>query len=146
MADADSGLGSAKRAEILASFGRQGFLTRLGARIEALEAGRCVIVLPFSDSVTQQHGFFHGGAIGAVADSAGGYAAMTLAPPGVDVLAAEYKINFLRPAKGRELVAEGVVLRSGRTFTVCRVDVRVRGEEGETLCAAMQQSVVGTGG
>jgi uncharacterized protein (TIGR00369 family) len=127
-----------QRVSIQASFERQGFLHVLGALIVRLEPGRCVIELPFGKGVSQQHGFFHGGAIGALADVAGGYAAMTMVDPGCDVLTLEYKINFLRPATGAMLTARGEVLRAGRTVIVTRVDVLdVEGR----LCAAMQQSI-----
>jgi len=114
----------------------------MGARIVALEAGTCVIEMPFSDGVSQQLGFFHGGSVGAIADSAGGYAAMTLTPDGVEVLTSEYKINFLRPAAGDFIIAEGKVLKAGRSLTVARVDIRVRNGGRETLCAAVQQSIM----
>lgn len=130
-----------QRDAILASFARQGFLRRLGAHIVALEAGRCMIEMPFDDGVSQQHGFFHGGATGALADTAGGYAAMTLAPDGHDVVTLEYKINFLRPAIGEALQAEGLVLRAGRSVIVTRVDVFAVKDDVRTLCAAVQQSI-----
>ena len=127
-----------RRDSIEASFERQGFLHVLGAHIARLEPGRCVIELPFGKAVSQQHGFFHGGVVGALADVAGGYAAMTMVDPGRDVLSLEYKINFLRPATGAMLTAHGEVLRAGRTVIVTRVDVLdVEGR----LCAAMQQSI-----
>lgn len=142
MSNDDTQLATERRQEILASFARQGFLTGMGARVLALRAGRCALEMPFGSAVTQQHGFFHGGAVGALADSAGGYAAMTLVPDGTDVLTLEYKINFLRPASGETLVAEGTVLRAGRTVTITRVDVHACDGERRTLCAAIQQSIM----
>ena len=135
-------LAASKDAEIRASFARQGLMQGIGAALAELGPGRCRIELPFSDLVGQQHGFFHGGAIGAVADTAGGYAALTLLPAGSEVLTLEYKINFLRPAAGARLAAEGVVLRSGRSVTVTRVDVHVLADGQMLLCAALQQSVM----
>lgn len=127
---------------ICASFAKQGFLIGLGARISMLGEGRCSIEMPFSSSVSQQHGFFHGGAVGALADTAGGYAAMTMVPEGSDVLTLEYKINFLKPAKGSSIIAEGVVLRAGRSVLVTRADVFACEGESRILCAALQQSIV----
>jgi uncharacterized protein (TIGR00369 family) len=135
-------LDTERRDQVLESFARQGFLNGMGARITALDAGRCVVNLPYGPDVSQQHGFFHGGAIGALADTAGGYAAMTLFPAGTDVVTLEYKINFLRPAVGDILIAEGLVLRVGRTVSVTRVDVYIQSGERRTLCAAIQQSVM----
>lgn len=136
-----SGLPGDREDWVRASFSRQGFLQGFGARIVELAPGRCEIEMPFSDAVTQQQGFFHGGAIGALADSAGGYAAMTLAPEGAEVLTLEYKINFLRPASGDALVAIGEVLRAGRSVIVTRVDVYVRRGHQRRHCAAVQQSI-----
>lgn len=142
--ESDSGeptLSSARRREVEISFSRQGFLNGLGARLVDLGAGRCVVELPFSDAVTQQQGFFHGGAMGALADTAGGYAAMTLLPDRTEVVTLEYKINFLRPAAGDAIIAVGEVLRAGRSVVVTRVDVHVRRGEQRVLCAALQQSI-----
>ena len=138
------GLASNRDEAIRTSFSQQGFLLGLGARIANLAQGRCAIALPLSDAVTQQHGFFHGGVIGALADTAGGYAAMTMAPPGADVLTLEYKINFLRPASGAAPIATGEVLRAGRSVIVTRVDVHVQRGDQRILCAAVQQSIMPT--
>ncbi|MBD0273440.1 MAG: PaaI family thioesterase [Acetobacteraceae bacterium] len=131
-----------KEAEVRASFARQGLMRAIGAELSALGPGRCTVELPFSEAVGQQQGFFHGGVIGAVADTAGGYAAVTLLPAGSDVLTLEYKVNFLRPAAGGRLVAEGSVLRAGRSVSVTRVDVFVEADGRRSLCAALQQSIM----
>lgn len=137
-------LADGKEAEVRASFARQGMMADLGAVLSHVGAGACVIELPFSARVGQQQGFFHGGAVGALADTAGGYAALTLLPPGGDVVTLEYKVNFLRPAAGDRLIAEGTVLRSGRSVTVTRADVYVVAAGRRLLCAALQQSVMRT--
>lgn len=124
------------------SSARSGFMTGMGARAVTLEPGRCVLEMPFSDRVTQQHGFFQSGAVAALADTAGGYAAMTLVPDDSDVLTLEYKINFLRPALGERIIAEGVVLRAGRNGIVTRVDVFSCVSMDCVLCAAIQQSIM----
>ena len=69
--------------DVAASFASQGALRTIGAVLDAVEPGRCVIRVPYSEAVTQHHGFFHGGVIGMVADVAGGYAAMTLCEAGL---------------------------------------------------------------
>ncbi|BBA97105.1 putative phenylacetic acid degradation protein [Actinacidiphila reveromycinica] len=111
------------RARVLESFGRQGLMAHLGARITRIAPGSVHILLPHRPELTQQNGYFHAGATSAAADSAGGYAALTLFPATSDVLTVEYKINLLAPALGDHLEAVGTVLRSGRTLTVCRLDV-----------------------
>jgi uncharacterized protein (TIGR00369 family) len=121
------------------SFARQGLMTTLGARIVDLGPGFCVIEMPYTPAVSQQQGFFHGGAIGAIADTAAGYAAYTLMPADAEILTVEYKLNLVRAALPPLLRAEGRVLRSGRTLTVCRADVFHR--DGES-CALMQSTMM----
>jgi uncharacterized protein (TIGR00369 family) len=109
------------------SFARQGFLALIGARLASVAPGRVSVELPFSERVGQQQGLFHGAVTGAVGDVAGGYAALTLMPEGIEVLTAEYKINLLRPALGSLLTATGEVIRAGKTMIVARIDVTVAG-------------------
>jgi uncharacterized protein (TIGR00369 family) len=108
---------------VRASFGRQGLLGGIGAWLVDVKPGHVIIELPYSAKVTQQQGLFHGAAIGAIGDSAGGYAALSLMPDGSEVVSIEYKINFVRPAKGQLLRAEGHVLRAGKSVSVSRIDV-----------------------
>jgi uncharacterized protein (TIGR00369 family) len=100
------------------------------------------IGLPFSPALVQQHGYLHAGATTTIADSANGYAAMTLTPPGYEVLAVEFKINLLAPAKAPRFLARGRVLRAGRSLTVCLAEVLgVNGAEHE-LVASMQSTII----
>lgn len=124
------------------SFDRQGLMRLLGARVTHVGSGCVHVALPNRPEVGQQHGYVHAGATSAIADSAGGYAALTLFPDGSDVLTVEYKINLLAPAAGDHLEAVGTVLRSGRTLTVCHLDVYgVTGEQ-RTLVATGQQTLI----
>jgi len=123
-------------ARIKSVFANQGFLRHVDARIEELAPGRCVIVADFRAELAQQNGYFHGGLIGTIADAAGACAASTLIESRQYVLTAEYKINFLAPAKAARLKAVGEVARAGRTLTVSQVHlygVDAAGEE--DLCA-----------
>lgn len=124
------------------SFARQGLMTHLGARLGSVGPGEVHIHLPMSPVVTQQHGYFHAGATGAIVDSAGGYAAATLLGDDRDVLTVEYKLNLLAPAIGDELEAIGTVIRSGRTLTVCRLEVHARSGADRTPVASGQQTVM----
>ena len=102
---------------VRASFGRQRFMTVMGATMTRVEPGEVEIELPFDAELTQQHGFVHGGAIAAVLDTACGYAASSLMPADAGVLTVEFKINFLAPAAGERLRFIGRVRRAGRTVT-----------------------------
>jgi uncharacterized protein (TIGR00369 family) len=124
------------------SFARQGLMRTLGAQIVTLEPGLCVIEMGYLPGVSQQQGFFHGGAIGAIADSAAGYAAYSLMPAGVEILTVEYKINLIRPALPPALRAEGRVVRAGKTLTVCRADVFHHGPGGLEACAVLQSTLM----
>lgn len=124
------------------SFSRQLIMTHLGAELAEVTPGRCEIRLPFKPELSQQHGFFHGGVIGTIGDSAGGYAAYTLMPPDAGVLTVEYKMNLLAPGDGELLIARGQVLKAGRTLMVSRADVAVVKEGRETLCATLLQTLI----
>ncbi len=128
--------------EIRASFARQNAMALIQASLPVVEAGRVEIHLPHWSGVEQQHGFVHGGVVGMIADSAAGYAAMTLAPPGASVLSVEYKVNFLAPAQGQALIARGQVLRPGRNLIITRGEVYAVLQGQETLCALMQQTIM----
>lgn len=125
-------------ASVRASFAAQGLMATLGARLATVEPGHVVIEMPFSAAVSQQQGLFHGGAIGAIGDTAGGYAALTLMPAGSEVVTVEYKINFMRRAMGRLVRADGRILRAGRSVMVGQIDVAVIDPEGrESACSAL---------
>ena len=125
------------------SFDRQGMMRHLGARLLQAAPGLCEVALPYSDRVTQQQGGFHGGAMGALADIAGGYAALTVVPEGLEVSTVEYKVNFLAAFQDGELRATGRVVKAGRRIIVTSAEVLHLAADGsETLCALMQQTLV----
>ena len=130
-------------ARVLASFQRQGMMRHLGARLLRVEPGLCELALPYSDKVTQQQDGFHGGAMGALSDIAGGYAGLTMAPEGMEVTTVEYKINFLAAFQGGELRATGRVVKAGRHIIVTTAEVvHVDANGKSSPCAVMQQTLV----
>lgn len=108
---------------VLASFERQGIMRLIGARVSRVEPGHVEIELPYRADLTQQHGYFHAGVTSTIADSAGGYAGYTLFPANSSVLTVEYKMNLVSPAEGDKLVAIGRVKKTGRSLTVCELEV-----------------------
>jgi len=130
-------LSSERKVEIQASFAKQGLMDTFRASLDKVEAGEMEISMPYLDSISQQHGFFHGGVIAALADSACGYAAISMIGDGQAALTAEYKINLLAPADGDRLIAVGTVLKLGRTLIVCQGEVFVEKEGKRKLCAVM---------
>lgn len=126
---------------LLESFNSQGVLSAWGARLSSMTPGACEVMLPMGPAVTQQHGYFHGGVIGALADVAGGYAANTLLMPVSECLTAEYKINIVAPGIGDTLIARGKVLKAGKTLVVAGAEVFAVHQGQEKLCAIMQQTL-----
>lgn len=124
-------------ARVRASFSRQAVMATLGATLESVEPGAVQIRLPFRADLTQQHGFLHAGVMTAVVDSACGYAALSLMPPGAGVLSIEFKVNLLAPGEGEAVVARGRVLRPGRTIMVAAGDVFALKGGAERLVATM---------
>ena len=127
---------------IATSFNSQGLMATLGAQLVSVADGEVQIALPFSDRLSQQHGFLHAGAITSIVDSACGYAALTQAPPEAEVVTAEFKINLVRPAIGERFLAIGKVQHSGKLLTVCSGEVRAISGNASKVVAIMQATIV----
>ncbi len=130
------------RARIQASFEKQGLMSTLGASIVRISPGAVEIALPASPSVSQQHGFIHAGAVAAVADTAAGYAALSLMPPRVGVLTTEFKINLVAPATGDRILARGRVVKAGRTLTLAQTEVVAESAGEEKLVALLTATLM----
>ena len=137
----NDGLDPALAQKIQGSFAAQGLMRHLDARLLALGKGVCEVELPWSDKTSQQHGYFHGGVIGALADIAGGFAGYTMLGLDDGILTVEYKLNILAPGQGERLIARGKVIRSGRTLTVTTADIVAVLDGQEKPVAVMQQTL-----
>ena len=127
---------------ISASFAAQGLMSTLGAKLILVTPGEVQIALLPRPELSQQHGYTHAGALTSVLDSACGYAALTVAPAGFNVLTVEFKINFLRPAVADRFVAIGKVAKAGKTLSVCQGEVIGElGSRRETI-AIMQATII----
>src|SRR3954468_11805953 len=124
-------------ARVRASFARQRVMETIGARLVRVAPGEVEIELPFREDLTQQHGYLHAGIVAAVVDSACGYAALSLAPAGAEVLSIEFKLNLLSPARGERFVARARVKRAGRNVTVCAGDLYALEGASEKTVATM---------
>jgi len=124
------------------SFARQGAMKLIGAAITEVAPGYCAIALTPRPELSQQHGFVHAGIVSAIVDSAGGYAGFTLFPEDASVLTVEFKLNLLAPAKGERIVAEGFVVKPGRTLAITRGEVHAEDGGKRTLVALMQQTLM----
>jgi len=112
-----------------------------GIEVLSAESGRAEIAMPWRDEVGQYAGFLHAGLVGALIDTACGFAAATLVGR---VLASHYAVNCLRPAVGERFVARARVVKAGKTqvFTSCELYAQTGGEEtlvatGETLLSVV---------
>ena len=127
---------------VRASFARQGAMALMGAELIAVEPGYCAIALVPRPEVSQQHGYVHAGVVSAIVDSAGGYAGYSLFPEDSSVLTVEFKLNLLAPAAGERLVAEGRVIKPGRTLAITQGEVHAERGGRRTLIALMQQTLM----
>ena len=127
---------------VRASFAKQNAMSLIQASMPVIEHGMTEIHLPHWTGVEQQHGFVHGGVVGMIADSAAGYAAMTMVLATDSVLTVEYKMNLVAPADGEKLIARGRVVRPGKTLIITQAEVFAVKDGRETLCALMQQTIM----
>jgi uncharacterized protein (TIGR00369 family) len=130
-------------ADIRESFSKQTAMSTIGAQLTKVGPGLVEISIPYSADLTQQNGYLHGGIITTIADSACGYAAYTLMPPNSEVLSVEFKVNLLRPARGKNFIATAKVIKPGRTLTVTRADVvSIDENDKRELIATMQATMI----
>ena len=122
--------------KILAS---QPFSVLLGAELTNLHEGAAEINVPITRQLRQQHGFVHGGVVSYIADNALTFAGGTVLGPAV--VTSEFKINYLRPARGDSLVARASVIHHGKRQAVCRCDVFGLEGDDEVLCATAQGTI-----
>ena len=114
----------------------------IGAKLTRIEPGAIDIEIEYQKSLSQQNGFIHAGIITTIADSACSYAAFSLMPEEADVLSVEFKVNLLAPAIGEKFLAEGRILRAGKTLTVARGDVFAFEGNQRKQVAAMQATIM----
>ena len=128
--------------EVRQSFAKQAIMGLIGGELTRVEPGVVEITLPYRADLTQQDGYVHAGIVATIADSACGYAAYSLMPPESEVLAVEFKVNLMRPAKGERFVAHAEVIKPGRTLTVVRADVFATSGGERQLVATMQGTMM----
>ena len=137
MADAEN-----YQERIRSSFAKQGLMTTLRATLGDLSPGRVEIEIRPHSAISQQHGFVHAGAISAIADTAAGYAALSLMPEGRGVLTTEFKINLVAPAVGDRVIARGRVVKAGRTLTLAQTEVFAESGGEEKLVALLTATMM----
>ena len=115
-----------------------------GFEVVSCRPGAVELAMPWRKEVGQYSGFLHAGLIGALIDTACGFAAATLAGP--RLLAAHFAVNCLRPASGQRFIARARVVKPGKQqmFTACELFALEDGAEklvatGETLLTVLPE-------
>jgi uncharacterized protein (TIGR00369 family) len=116
-------------------FRRRKFMKFIGAELLRVYPGFCTLQLKYREKLAHDPSCFPPGVIGALADNAGEFAALSLLPPDSSLATTEYKLNLLAPAEGDVLVAHAKVVKSGKTMTVCTSEIYVRKDRSQNLCA-----------
>jgi len=106
------------RERIRQSFDRQGAMAMLDAELTRVEQAMIEIELPYSEQLTQQHGFLPAGVISAALDTACTYAAYTTIAPDASILTIEFKVNLLSPGRGERFLFRGEITKPGSTIIV----------------------------
>jgi uncharacterized protein (TIGR00369 family) len=132
---------------VRSSFARQKAMETIGAELTLVTPGIVEIEMPYSDKLTQQHGFLHAGVISTALDSACGYAAFSLMPENAGVLTIEFKVNLLSPGRGERFLFRGSVTKPGRTIIVADGQAYAYSADGEArLIATMTGTMMAVTG
>lgn len=118
----------------------QAFSQLLKAEIVAIKPGEVTLAIPLEDQFKQQHDFAHGGVLSYLADNALTFAGGSVL--GGNAVTSEFKINYLRPAKGDSLIARAQARNTGKQQAVCQCDIYMKSGDEEKLCAVAQGTIV----
>lgn len=124
------------------TFRRQKVMETFGASLTRISPGSSEIRLPFKESFAGWDGSLHAGVIASILDSACGYATISLSPPGVAVLAVEFKINFLAPARGGDFLARAAVSETRGELVTCTAEGYSAADGKEKLVATMLSTIM----
>jgi len=103
-------------------FAAAAFIRHLGIELISIEPGVVRTALSPRAEHLQQDGYVHAGVVSTLADHTAGGAGASLIMADQGVLTSEFKIHFLRPARGR-LECIATVLKPGRAFSVIEAEV-----------------------
>jgi uncharacterized protein (TIGR00369 family) len=118
----------------------QPFSRVIGATLDAFGADETVLRIPLRDEHLQQHGFVHGGVLLYAADNAITFAGGAVLGP--SVVTRGVAIDYLRPARGIELIARAAVVDRTARQALCRCDLfTLDAQRGERRVAAAQGTV-----
>ena len=104
------------------------FLEHTGAKLKSYEKGKAEVELHTQPHHLQHLGFIHGGVISTLLDNTGWYATVSNLDKGYTAVTMEIKINYLKPASGKHLIATGEVKRQGRTTSFVTIELKDDGK------------------
>jgi uncharacterized protein (TIGR00369 family) len=116
------------------------FNREIGMRVQRWDSDCVEMVLPYTDHLSSHEGIFHGGVISALIDTAGGGSVMAGHDftKGSRMSTVTIAVQFLKPARGPEVVAHAKCVRRGRRLHFAEVEV-LNGDGG--VCARGQVTV-----
>ena len=118
-----------------------GFNRWAGLVVSRAEPGEVELKLQWRDEFGQYSGFLHAGVIGALIDTACGFAAFTTAGM---VLASHFSVNCLAPARGEHFVVVGRIVKAGRKQVFTVADLYAATQDPPLLVASGQAILVPT--
>ena len=127
-------------ARVSIAFRDESAASHWGGELTSCSPGEAEIALSFFDDSTGGPGMLHRSIVATLLDDACVLAALSLTSPGDTVVTAEYKVNFLAQATGRQLTVRSEVLRPGRSITVCRADAFAEGRLTARMLATLAVS------
>lgn len=115
-----------------------------GFELGAVAPGAVELRLPWRHDLGQYTGFLHAAMIGAMIDTACGFAAYTLIG---NVLASHFSVNCLAPATGELFIARARIVKAGRkqVFAAAELFANQSGVErlvatGETILVPLERA------
>lgn len=96
----------------------------IGFRLREIAEGYAVVELQTGPRHANPMGTLHGGILCDIADAAMGLAYASNLADGETFTTLELKINFLKPVWDATLIAEGKVIKQGRTVGLAECDIR----------------------
>jgi uncharacterized protein (TIGR00369 family) len=116
--------------EIVARWSKYGqwervyFPSLIGMRIEEVRTDYCRMRLPFRDVLEQPAGVVHGGAIASLLDSVVVPAVGGAYGPGARLSTVDMHVQYMSAVMRDDVVAEGWIVRRGRTVVFCESEAR----------------------
>ena len=110
-----------------------------GFEIVSAAPGAVELRMSWKDDAAQYAGFLHAGVVGALIDTACGFAAFTQVGP---VLASHFSVNCLAPAVGKAFYAKGAVVKAGKRQVFTRAELFAEGEDGEKKLVATGETIL----